>query len=447
MLHSNSQSPRVDRHIHPSDESSRTLEIRASESVLNLAKKREQQAQEAKEKEKHTMLINKCEGLLPSSELVSSPSVNVQMPLMQNETTYKHENHTQINGAANAGDGPLKSATSDTENSTQSNFRDSMSVQDYYPPEIAQYPAAMPTPLFGRDGPRSGMATSPPFNAQTMLPTPSPGFPNSRVMQSGHGLVVMPDGSNILTHFDVLNRHIMEASISLHQAQDLARDQLLTDMSNKHAAAQATSNEHSKHAVEAFQKVDKQISTSSSAAKDMLAKVEQLEVVCVDFAVKLAQLGEQNSQILSRFDAMQQQVTELGKKYDDSRSFIASEVVRMMQSNATPYYQSSMSMANPHAMHGQVVFMDPTTRMYTYGTNQVQHASPMHGSGQTMYGGMAMQGVKEERTKRSDDLGGYQRNSGDYNRRGYESFRRGSDPRSHEGKHYNDMGNGHQRHS
>lgn len=438
--------------IHPSSSSGLTVPIKANaEDVYEPSNKQNFTGTTQEDDDlDRTMTMHNHEDILPSRELAHSPTANVTMPTNSpQDETPKAMHKKAVKDDSSSGKSHLQNGSPEVDNDTSNHgsFCNSFTTSDYYPPDVPQYPNAMPTPLFGRS---QDMPMSPP-GFPAFLPTPPPGYSGPIMMPGpgGQGVVLMPDGSNLLTHFDVLNRHIMDVSNSLHQSQAAVRDQVLAEASARHAENKAASEQHETTVKQAFEKLEEKVDNSTMNAECILANSEQLlEHVRNDLSQKLNQVLDHNRQILTRFEAMQKEMIDLSKKFDDTRANMGAEVVRALQSNTSAFYnQSNMP---SQSMQAQMVFMDSQGRVYGTGTAP---PAQMQVPNQAMYNSMPMHSGKDDRMRRNDEWGhqrgaqnGQAGGENGYGKRGYyNGGREGSNPRLHDGNGYAEGGASYQR--
>lgn len=316
----------------------------------------------------------------------------------------------------------------------------------YYPLDVAHYPSAMPTPLFRHHNQQPhNMPMSPPLSNPSFLPTPPPGY--TMLAPPSHDIVILPDGSNMLTHFDILNRHIMDVAGSLHQSQNTTREQVINNALRKHEDGLKAIGEHFGDVRSQLNAVEHNLGRTTGAMDDVVTNMSKLvETVQTELLGRVEKLVNANTDLTNKVEALTSRLAELEKKHDDAATasrIEASPPPHVQQ--AQPQQTVPAHMQSMHVQHPQGLYYDTNGNLY--GMSQgYQYYAQAHAMSKEQ---MMLMNPDERARKAAEDWNAHHHQRGRHDRRGdgghYEARGRFDGANSAGG--YEQNGVGYHRHS
>ncbi|KAF2101028.1 hypothetical protein NA57DRAFT_74621 [Rhizodiscina lignyota] len=235
----------------------------------------------------------------------------------------------------------------------------------FYPPDVAHYPSAMPTPLFTHnDGSNASMSpptSEPSFTAGhpfgAGVPFPPPGFEGPPGFMSSHPPIGMflHDGSNILTHFDVVNRHIMGVAEGLHHSQNKMHEQMVNTMQSEHDIMRKEFGDMHTRIDAVEQKMEQQVARMSAINDDLTVKtaklIENFQAFQTDLAGRFDKMMAANMDMSNKMDGLSSRILELEKRQDEIAAHSKVESARPIYTHGPTSYGGHVQPVPLHQAH------------------------------------------------------------------------------------------------
>ncbi|KAI9706767.1 MAG: hypothetical protein M1820_004737 [Bogoriella megaspora] len=198
---------------------------------------------------------------------------------------------------------------------------------------VSGYPSAMPTPLYGREGSDG----NPPEHLNNAFPA----VPFS---------ATLPDGTHILTHFDVIHHHIEDIATKLSAAVGTSRDSLIDTISRKLCELTKEGETH-------YGDLREQLNTTNHNVGRMTADVESLTKSIADLsnAVKgtlassVSDLAKANQNLTKQVQSLEKRLNETRDKFDSLQATTAAGAgIGGGQGASGAMQQGSMVVPTPH---------------------------------------------------------------------------------------------------